>query len=229
MLIAEEFLLLCLDDETGKKLVGTERIDPALGGALLAELALMERIGVTPESDGWTRRGRVSIVSDKPTDDPELDRALGFLVEHEGRKVKDLVSGMSLRPLTKGLRDRLLARLAAAGVLTEEKASVLAVFPTTRWPTADPGPEGEVRSRLRSALVDGLTPTERTVPLVALLQATDLLVKAVPSEDKLALKARAKRLSDGDWAAKAVKQAIEEVTSAAAVVAMAGAASAGDG
>ena len=32
----------------------------------------MERIGVTPDSDGWRRRGRVTITSTTPTDDEEL-------------------------------------------------------------------------------------------------------------------------------------------------------------
>jgi hypothetical protein len=55
MLIAEEFLLLCYDDQTGKKIISDDRIEPALGGALLVELALMERIAVSP-----TRRAGAS-------------------------------------------------------------------------------------------------------------------------------------------------------------------------
>ena len=52
MLIAEEYLLLALDDETGKPRIGSDRLEPALGGALLAELALRERVGVTPQEAG---------------------------------------------------------------------------------------------------------------------------------------------------------------------------------
>ena len=48
--MAEEFLLLCFDDQTGKKIISSDKIEPALGGALLVELALKERIGVTAES-----------------------------------------------------------------------------------------------------------------------------------------------------------------------------------
>jgi hypothetical protein len=62
--------------------------------------------------------------------------------------------------------------------------------------------------------VGGHTPTERTVALIALLNATGQLPKVVVGADKKALKARAKELSEGDWAAKAVKQAIDEVTAA---------------
>ena len=53
--------------------------------------------------------------------------------------------------------------------------------------------------------------------LIALLQATGLLRKIVRTEDKKALKARAKELTSGDWVARAVKEAIDEMAAAASV------------
>jgi hypothetical protein len=227
MLIAEEFLLLCLDDVSGKKSIAGEKIDPALGGALLVELALAERIGVTPPSDGWSKRGRITITSTKPTDDDVLDDAMAYLVAKEGKKAKDVISPMAFRPMTKGLRERLLQRLARAGVLTQERGTVLGFIPTTSWPTADAGVEQEIRARLRSALVDGLTPAERTVALIALLTVTGHLKKALPGEDQKLVKQRAKALTEGDWAAKAVKQALDELHAAMAASAAGGASGGG--
>ncbi len=220
MLIAEEFLLLCLDDRSGRRLIAGGRIGPALGGALLGELALRERIGVTADDSGWSKRGRVTITSLDPTDDAELDRALQMLAEHEGRKAKDLLSEMSRRRVTKDLQPRLLRRLAAAGLLSEQHSTVLGFIPRTTWPAGDLGPEDEIRRRLHAALVSGLTPTERTVVLVALLQVSGALSKVVAAEDKKAVKARAKVLTEGYWVAKAVKQAIQEAETAAASAAV---------
>ena len=216
MLIAEEYLLLSLDDETGKPRIGSDRLEPALGGALLAELALMERVGVTPPEAGWTKRGRVTITNLKPTDDPELDAALHKLAENEGKKVKDLLSGFASKKnrLSHGVRDRLLERLAAAGMLVQTEGTVLGFIPRTTWPAGDPAPEEEIRRRLQGALVGREIPAERTVALIALLQVTGLLVKVVTTEDKKALRARAKALTEGDWAAKAVKDAIDEAAAA---------------
>jgi hypothetical protein len=151
------------------------------------------------------------------------------VAENEGAKVSDLISTMSMRRIAKGLRRRLLERLAAAGVLDAERSQVLGLFERTTWPTRDPLVEEEVRQRLHAALIARLTPTERTVALVALLSAAGLLTKVVPTEDRPALKARAKELSEGDWAAAAVKQAIGEVAAATsgAVAAMGAAAGAG--
>ncbi len=222
MLIAEEFLLLSLGDESGRALIGGDKLQPGLGGALLAELALMERIGVTPRSDGWRQRGRVSVTSLKPTDDPVLDATLAKIAEREGRKVSKLISDMSTRRITKGLKDRLLERLVARGVLAQEKSRMLGFIPRTTWPLADATVEDDVRQRLQSALIAGLTPTERTVTLIAIMEVTGLLTKVVPTEDKKALRARAKTLTEGDWAAKAVKDAIDEVAAATSVAAVAG-------
>jgi hypothetical protein len=229
MLIAEEYLLLALDDNTGKPRIGGDRLEPALGGALIAELALLERIGVTPKEAGWNKRGRVTITNLKPTDDPELDAALQRLAANEGKKVKDVLSSFASKKvrLSYGVRDRLLERLAAAGMLVRTEGTVLGFIPRTTWPAGDREPEDHVRRRLQGALVGGEIPAERTVALIALLQVTGLLPKVVGTEDKKALRARAKQLTEGDWAAKAVKDAIEEAAAAAAAAVGASAAASG--
>ena len=218
MLIAEEYLLLSLDDESGKPRIGKDRLEPALGGALVVELALRERIGVTPHEAGWNKRGRVTINDLTPTDDRELDEALRKLADNEGRKLKDLLSSGAMKKnrLSHGVRDRLLDRLAAAGMLVRSEGTVLGFIPRTTWPAGDLAAENDVRRRLQSALVGRVTPTEGTVALIALLQVTGLLVKVVSTEDKKALKDRVKELTDGDWAAKAVKDAIDEAAAATA-------------
>ena len=214
MLIAEEFLLLSFDSESGKPMVGNTRLGPALGGALVAELALMERIEVTPPEAGWNKRGRLTITNLTPTDDTELDEALRKIAESEGKKVKAVLSDLASKKvrLSFQLRERLLERLTKAGALTPQQGTVLGFIPRTTWPAGDQTPLDEVRQRLQTALVSGLTPTERTLALIGLLQVIGLLPKVVTTEDKRALRARAKQLSAGDWVAAAVKEAIDEVS-----------------
>jgi hypothetical protein len=224
MLLVEEFLLLALDEDSGRKTLSSEKLGPALGGAVLVELALLERIGVTPKSDGWNRRGRVKIISTKPTDDAELDTALRTLEEREDTKVSTLISDLSGKRITKGLPDRLLQRLVERGVLAEIRTDVLQL---RRWPLLDRGAEEEIRRRVQAALLGNEEPTERTVALIALLNATGHLSKVVATDDKKALKRRAKELSEGDWAAAAVKQAIDEVYASTAAAAAAAGASGG--
>jgi Golgi phosphoprotein 3 (GPP34) len=218
MLIAEEFLLLCLDDLTGRA-VGADKIVPALGGALLVELALLERISISPDEEGLWKRRRVTITSTKPTDDPVLDDAISYIAADEGKKLQELITPLAWHPMTKGVYASLLRRLAAAGVLTEQHGHILGIFPTTSWPTVDATAETELRARLRSALVDGLTPTERTVALIGLLHATGHILRAVPDAEQKLVKRRAKELAEGDWAARAVAEVIASMSTAVGLAA----------
>ena len=208
-------------------MVGSDRLEPALGGALIAELALKERIGVTPHSEGWRKRGRVTVTNLTPTDDPELDATLERLDRPRGQEdqgLRERVQHKKMR-VTYKLRERLLERLAKSGAMTRQEGTVLGFIPRTTWPAQGSAAEDDVRARLRGALVDGTIPTERTVTLVALLQVTGLVTKVLPEADKKLIKGRAKTLTEGDWAAKAVKDAIDEVA-AATTAAVAGAAGA---
>ncbi|HEY5980901.1 MAG TPA: GPP34 family phosphoprotein [Microlunatus sp.] len=224
MVIADELLVLAIDDTTGKNLTSGTNLDVALAAALLVELALSERISITPAEAGWREKGKVAVINTAPTDDPDLDAMLTKLAAKDGQKVKNLISPMTRKPITSGLKGRRLARLVRRGILTEQRTSVWGI---RRHPTLDPAPEQEVRARLRSALVDGLTPSERTVALVSLLAASGILTKVFANEDKKLLKSRAKRLSEGDWAAKAVKDAIAEMS--AVMVAVSAGSGGGDG
>ena len=80
-------------------------------------------------------------------------------------------------------------------------------------------------------LVDGNEPDPRTGALVALLHAVDRAHKTVPHEgvSDREVKKRAKEVAEGQWAAKAVKDAIAAATAAtmaAITAATAGAAAA---
>lgn len=230
MLLAEELVLLTLDDDSGKKTLSGEKYGPALGAAMLVELALAERISVAPKDAPWGQRGRVSVLSTKPTDDAELDAVLAAVEEKGNPKISALISDASWKPITKGLHERLLERLVSAGILTETRTEVLGM---RRWPTVDPHPEEEIRRRLQSCLVSGEQAgeqaSERTAALISLLQATGSLTKVVVPADgaqRKLITARAKALSDGDWGGAAVKAAIQEMSATLAAVAV-GAAAAG--
>ena len=97
---------------------------------------------------------------------------------------------------------------------------MLGIFPRETWPAEDSRHEDEVRRRLHDVLVVGTTPDERTGALVALLLAVDRAHKVLPGLDGPArrrVKARAKEVAEGAWAAKAVRAAVEAMQSAVAV------------
>ncbi|MDR8407903.1 GPP34 family phosphoprotein [Nonomuraea sp. 3-1Str] len=196
--IAEELLLLAYSEDEGKQLVGSAQLDPALSGALLAELAVNGRIELSDKT--------VTVKDPTPLGDEELDAALARIAaEGKERKpvwwVQRLMAG---KP-----RPRLLTRLAETGVLTEQRGKVLGIFPTTRWPEADGSVEANVRERVASAL-GGADPDPRTAVLIALLHAAKIDRKAFPG----ASKERVKEIAEGAWTADAVAKTIAAINAA---------------
>jgi len=214
-LLAEDLLLLLLDDVSGKRTTDTTRLDYALGGALLLELAMAGRLDVT-EKQGWLGRERVEVLDATPTGDDLLDDALTRLCTAKGRDPQSAVTSLS-----KHLRATLLERLAQRGVLRRESDRILGVFPRDRWPLKDATRETQLRGRLHDVLVVGLAPDPNTSALIALLSAIDQAHKVVDAPDRKAVKHRAKAISDDEWAGAAVRKAVQAAQAAVAAGAVA--------
>ena len=207
-LIAEDLLLLLLDDEKGT-VVGTSNLQTVLGGAVLIELATTGAVTVEDKSSMW-KSAKVRANPEVELDDDLLRRAAGVVAEKE-RSAQDLVNRLG-----KGLKDDLTGRLEQRGILQRRDKKVLGLFPRTRWPAVDSSHEDAVRRDLAAALVQGVQPEQRTACLIALLSAIDRAHKVV-DRDRLPageVRKRAKEIAKGEWAAKAVKDAISASTAA---------------
>jgi hypothetical protein len=209
-LIAEDLLLLLLDDVKGT-VSAWGSTDAVLGGAVLAELAVAGLVTVDDHQSIW-RTDKVHAAGEPPADlDPVLAEALATIAEKD-RKASDLVGRIG-----KGLEERLATRLADRGVLERRDGKLLGLFPRTTWPTKDSSHEDGVRRAVTSALVEGQDPDERTGALIALLAAVDQAhqgVVAGTGAKKRELNQRAKQIAEGQWAAKAVKDAVDAATAA---------------
>ena len=212
-LLAEDLLLLLLDDASGKPVVDGTRLPRVLAGAVLLELALGDV--VTPAEPGEdVKKGRLVVRDGAWPQDPLLAEAVDLIGTS-----KPLKPEAAIEKLTKNLREELAERIVAAGWVREEKGKVLGIFPTTRWPEVDGSHERTVRNELGAALLDGVTPTPRTAALVSLLSAVDAAPKLFPDADRRAVKKRAKDIAEGDWAGKAVRASVDAVNAAIIVAA----------
>ncbi|MGY0389224.1 GOLPH3/VPS74 family protein [Nocardioides sp. WG-D5] len=204
MLIAEDLLLLVLDDEKGT--LASSWVQQALGGAILTELVMTGSARVMPTS-GLTPAKAVAVPGHRP-DEPVLAAAYDSLA------AKPLAAQNAVTDLGKGLHEALAARLCDRNILKRRDEKILGIFPRTTWPAADSTHENAVRGQLVAVLVQGATPDARTGQLIALLSSIDLAHKVVDTRTvgAGAVKKRAKEIARGDWAAKGVKDAMDEVT-----------------
>jgi hypothetical protein len=213
MILAEDVLLLLIDDASGRAIVDRSHLDLALAGGVLLDLVTSGRVDVTGPGEE-VKAGRLVVRDDRPTDDTVLDEALRRVTETGPKKPMNV-----LPKLAKGLRDELLGRLIGKEILQAQEGRVLGIFPRLTWPALDSSHENEVRAGLRDVLVAGRTPTPREAALVSLLEAINVVPKVLGGLGGLGMPAkqlrqRAKEVAAGSFADEAVRKAVQAVSAA---------------
>ena len=222
-LIAEDLLMLLLDDKSGRFTL-TSHHRQAVAGAVLAELALKGAVDIDRGKGLW-KRNTARVVDATAVMDPVLRRAVDLI----GKKP---TSPQTLVNRIGGDIERSLCeRLAERGMVRKEQAKVLGLFSRTVWPAADSSRELQVRSDLRAALLDHSEPSQQIAVLIALLLAIGRVHKVIDSEGHTArdIKKRAKEVADGGWASDAVKKALDAAQAAVIAGAIAASTAGGSG
>ena len=203
MILAEQLLLLFLDDEKGHERASWGG-DPGLAGALLLDLTRLEAIA---DQDGKL------VAADAQVDHPVLAAAHAAIGADEKRRdAKGWVDRLpsELKPL----KERIAGGLVERGVLSEQRRKVLGLFKTTRFPEADAEPERELRERRSAVLLSERQPTPEDAMLIGLLRPYDLPEQLVPKDRRKDAKRRAEEVAEGGTAAKAVAGALQEIQGA---------------
>jgi hypothetical protein len=204
--LAEELLLVALDDEKGADTANwSSGVEAGLAGALLLELAAA---GCVAYEDG-----KVVPVSCAPPADPLAAETLDAIRADDRRRDAKAWIGRIPKAL-EPLRTRVAGRLVDRGILEERRHRRLGLFEATRYPERDPEPERRLRDALTDVLVAGREPTAHEAMLIALLSAYDLVKRVVPRDDRRAAGKRAKQLADGDVIGDAVARTVRDVQAA---------------
>lgn len=215
--IAEDLVLVGTDPE-GRNLLSSYR-DVAIGGALLSELAVQERLTID-------ERKRLQVVVGGSTGDELLDQALVLFTKREGKKPKDVLAKVG-----KELTGPVLESLSRQELVHQEPVKFIGLRLGSRWPVVTGGPRQEVLDALVRTITGAEEPGHRTGALVSLLYAVDVLPKVVgkdlrPGMTNRDVKRRGKEILQGRWASEAVARAVQEAAAAmTATIAAAGAAS----
>jgi hypothetical protein len=207
--LAEELLLVALDDEKGADTANWGGgVEAGLAGALLLELA---DAGCLDDEDG-----KLVPTDCDPPGDALAAGALDAIRSDEKRRDAKAWIGRLQKEL-KPIRARVADRLVESGVLELERRRRLGLFETTRYPERDPEPERRLRAALTDVLVTERAPTARETMLVSLLQAYDLVKRVVPKDDRRAANRRAKEIAKGEAVGAAVASTVSEIQAATMV------------
>lgn len=204
-LLAEDVVLLLFDPSSGT-IAGEGTLFYLLGGALLAELALL---GLARTEDAGFRGTLVHPAGDGPPADALLRSAR----DHVAGKPRDVQT--VLAAIGPPLRGPVLDRLVGRGDLTRSTRRTLGLFTSTRLGLGDTGRRAALVQRVRAVLVDGVEPDPRTAASAALLSASGALPtlhREIPWTRPVI--ARAAALQQGDWGAAAAGAAVARTVTA---------------
>jgi Golgi phosphoprotein 3 (GPP34) len=205
LILAEQLLLLFLDDEKGSD-KATWGGDPGLAGAILLDLTAQQALTVDDD-------GKLVARTDAAPEHPLLAAAHAAIGGSD--KLRDAKGWVGRLPKElKPLRERTAERLVEHGVLGEQRRKLLGIIPSTRFPQADPEPERELRERLRAILLTERQPTPQDAMLIALLIPYDHVGQLVPRDRRKDAKRRAQDVADGGAAAEAVDDALKGIQAA---------------
>ncbi|MFI5618937.1 GPP34 family phosphoprotein [Streptomyces sp. NPDC051567] len=218
--LAEEIMLLSLDDESGSA-KQRQAAGWAVAGGILLELVLAGRVSVTGKY--------FALVDTSPTGEPLLDSRTGligtWLRGRSNRRVTDWLTKDHTKAVAAALEG-----LRGRGVVLETEHRVLGLFPLRRrYPAADGSVEEALRARLRSVVIEGAEPDERTAGLIALIHSAGLHRLAFPDLPRRQTAPRMAEIATGQWAADSVRAAIRDMQAAMAAVTVMTAAAAAAG
>jgi len=192
--IAEDLLLLLLDNASRNPALERHRCDRVLAGAVLLDLAFACRIRPAvpgePVEAGWL----VALAGDGPLD-PVVGPAFQLLQQRPLRP-----SG-AVSKLRKNAREHISLHLERMGQLRHIPVSAKRFSDIAAWPLIDRARVAQARAALLSALFDRRPPTPSTAAIVSLLHAVDGLGALLSLNDRgwRWVHARATEISSGSW------------------------------
>jgi len=215
--LQEEVLLLALKEDKGTPHSSMYSI--AMGGAMLAELLLNERLVLEekprkkPLKPGKKPAYLVAVDNPKQLADPVLDECLHRVVtSKKPRSPQDWVTRFGQ---LKDLKRRVAVGLCRKGILREREDRILVLFRRTAYPTLDGAPERRVVDRLQDAVAgDSMDLDARTAVLAALANGTGILKHVLGKDLVKQRKDRIQEIGEGDIVGEATKVAVQAAQAA---------------
>jgi hypothetical protein len=213
MLIAEELLMIALDDEEGTEITPNNAhqfntLGEAIDSAMQLELVFAGKLNINSEAE-------LVVVNDTPTGDHLLDEILDAIIYIEKKYGSRYYVGKSFGDPR--LKWSLLDRLVDAQVLRRVRHPLrkgrdrfLWVIPQGVDPQSESLPERVLRKRIRDVVQGGIPADERTLALICLVQACGLMQEVFPQDDLEATHQQVKMLISASPAVLALDRALQD-------------------
>ena len=192
--IAEDLLLLLLDNASAQPALERHRRERVLAAAVLLDLAHACRIRPAIAEDA-VEPGRLIALSLPGAMDPIVEPAFQLLQR------RPLRPATLVKRLAKRTEDQLIHHLEQTGQIRRIRLQSKRFTHSYAWPLTNRGRVGQARSALLAALFDRRPPTPSTAAIISLLHAADGLGALLSLNDRgwRWVHARAGEIASGSW------------------------------
>ena len=203
--LVDQLTLLALDDHKGTFVTDTISYGYSVGGAVILELALAEKLAIVDH--------RVKVIDKTATGNAILDEQ--FQIIKGKNKEKKLTSWIeSIGNDSEKIKKATIQQLVDKGILEKREEKFLWVFNVKKFPTSDPRPENALRSNLRQIVIDYHKADLRDIILLNLIKACNLEKEVFGKSNVRLFKQRMKEINAQNELAKEVSKSIAEVCEA---------------
>jgi len=192
--IAEDLLLLLLDNASAQPALERHRRKRVLAAAVLLDLAHACRIRPAIAEDA-VQPGRLIALSVPGAMDPVVEPAFQLLQR------RPLRPATAVKRLAKHTEDQLTHHLERTGQIRRIRLQSKRFTHPYAWTLTNRGRVGQARSALLAALFDRRPPTPSTAAIISLLHAADGLGALLSLNDRgwRWVHARAGEIASGSW------------------------------
>ncbi|GEK80459.1 GOLPH3/VPS74 family protein [Agrococcus baldri] len=224
--IPEAILLLGIDDETGRPVVGDSTVGMAFAAGAAAQLVLQGRIRIAGAGADATEAKPGTFVSADGAVDERLEPLVEHLVGHKPQDALGRVIGLGGPGAPAGkARARALEDFAEAGLLARRDQRFLGITWSQRW---ERGERREVEDALQARareILQGVAAAGDASPALArrdavlaaalaILHTVEALPKVFPDLPAEQLAAAGGALATDDWASESVRDALQSLEGA---------------
>ena len=203
--LAEDIILLLLDDDTGKLAsIDLMTLNYAMAGAVLMDLALRNKIDTDLES--------LIVADSTPTGLQMLDTYLDK-ISSENKENNTRYWLTELSNYGEEVVDSALNMLVEKKILKTEEKKILWVIGTRVYPMVDDKEEKEVKRRIVDLLMSDQIPTPQDVVLVSLMDTCSLFTTILSSKEVERLSSRIEQIRKLDLIGQEVTKVLERLRS----------------
>ncbi len=204
MLLAEQFIILGLDDKSGKlPSTAAHGFHYGISGALLLDLHAQNRISFERK----IMSHEVIVEDPAPIGDPLLDEIFGLIKESERlRNLQRWIWIISLK--YPQIREALFSRLVHQGILRRSDGVRLEIFKDTHHPLEKPEVKEAILVKIKKTLLNEAEPDPEALALLGLIRGCAMIRSIFAQDYRREGKRRIDELMDSESDVDAVLKAL---------------------